>query len=291
MHRFFRLACLSAIFASVPVCADVRVVGSDLLGVDFAEAIADFARRNEQAVTLDLGGSREGLERLNQGRAELGLLVFAPGETLPSTPYSVMPLAYHVAVAVAPASLPLNQVSFPQLAAIYGEEAQTSARRWADIGVSAAPWAQRPVQACLPAASSSLTTDLFRHTVLPSPQLRPTVVLTETVQAALDRARGEEGGITIVPAPTLASAGLKVLLVAKDREAVAFAPTPENVYRGDYPLRLPVYLVFRKASLRDLQPLLRFLLSEDAIPVLERARLMPLPINARNQQIFDLEVM
>lgn len=283
--------CVSTAVLCAHLRAEVRVVGSDLFGTEFAEAIAAFSRRSEQAVTLDLTGSREGFEQLEQGQADLGLLVLAPGEPLPAAPYAVMPLAYHVTVVLAPASLPIDQISFPQLAAIYGEEARTSAKRWADIGVLAAPWAQRSILACLPAASTGLATNLFRYTVLPTPQLRPTIAVTDTVEAALQRVRGEEGGIAVVPAQPSIPPGLKVLLLAKSTTDVAFAPTPENVHRGDYPLRLPVYLVFRKASARDLQRLLRFLLSEDAVPVFERAGLVPLPIGVRNQQIFDLEVM
>jgi len=32
-------------------------------------------------------------------------------------------------------------------------------------------------------------------------------------------------------------------------------------------------------------------LSEDGVPTWEKARLVPLPIQVRNQQIFDLEVL
>ena len=61
--------------ASPPVrsAAPLRVVGSDLLGSGFADALRDFARRNEVPLTLSLEGSWSGLAQLQSGGADLGL--------------------------------------------------------------------------------------------------------------------------------------------------------------------------------------------------------------------------
>lgn len=49
--------------------AEIRVVGSDLLGEGFARAVAAFARQDGTEVTLALRGTRPGRDDLLAGRA------------------------------------------------------------------------------------------------------------------------------------------------------------------------------------------------------------------------------
>lgn len=272
------------------VRAEVRVVGSDLLGPKFTEAVTTYSKRNDMSVRLTLDGSRTGLEQLRAGTADLGLMVFAPGEKPPEAPFTALPVAYHTAVVVVPASVPVTQITFAQLNAIYGDDAQAGVRRWNDLGV-AGEWANRNILPNIPGTGGGITFDLFRYTVLTAPAIRPTVGVQANLADTLTRIRGDEGGMAIMPMLPANQPRLKMLLVARGAQDVAFGPTPENLHSGDYPVRLPVYLVFRKGEAKRLQSLLRYLLSEDAVPVWEAAHLVPLPIQARNQQIFDLEVL
>lgn len=272
------------------VRAEVRVVGSDLLGAKFSEAVTTYSKRNDMGVRLALEGSRAGLEQLRAGTADLGLMVFSPGEKPPEAPFAVLPVAYHTAVVVVPASVPVTQITFGQLNAIYGDDAQAGVRRWNDLGV-AGEWANRNILPNIPGAGGGITFDLFRYTVLTAPSLRPTVGVQANLADTMTRIRGDEGGMAVMPMLPENQPRLKMLLVARGAQDVAFGPTPENLHSGDYPIRLPVYLVFRKGDAKRLQGVLRYLLSEEAVPVWESAHLVPLPIQARNQQIFDLEVL
>lgn len=276
--------------SSLVVRAEVRVVGSDLLGKDFAAALTAYSTRNELGLTLSFTGSRTGIGELQAGRADLALVVFSPGEKPPAAPFIVLPVAYHTAVVVVPATLPLTQITFAQLNTIYGSDAQSGLKRWSDLGVTG-EWAPRNILPNISGPGVGLTYDLFRYTVLTSPELKPTVGVQASLAESLIRIRGDEGGIAILPALPAKQPRLKTLLVARGAQDVAFGPTSDNVHSGDYPIRLPVYLVFRKDAAKALQPVLRYLLSEDAVPLWEEGGMVPLPIQVRNQQIFDLEVL
>lgn len=284
---FLLLALISSLGV---VSADVRVVGSDLLGKDFTTALMAYSKRNDLGLKVSLDGSRAGLEQLQAGEAELGLVVFSPGETPPPAPFMTVKVAYHTAVVVVPATLPLTQITFAQLNAIYGDDSQSGVKRWTDLGV-VGEWAHRNIQPNIPGPAGGITYDLFRYTVLTAPALKPTVSVQARLVESVTRIRGEEGGLAILPILPPNQPRLKTLLVARGPQDVAFGPTAENIHSGDYPIRLPVYLVFRKDAAKRLQTTLRYLLSEDATPLWENAQLVPLPIQARNQQIFDLEVL
>jgi phosphate transport system substrate-binding protein len=290
MKRLFTLSAL-VLCPVVSLLAEVKITGSDLLGKEFVAALSEYSQRNDLGLEVKLEGSRDGLERLESKRADIGLMVFALGEKPPGAPFVALPVAYHTAVVVVPASLPLTQITYGQLNAIYGDDAQATVKRWSDLGV-VGEWANRNVLPTITGPDDAgITYDLFRNTVLTAPNLRPTVGVESSAEASLRRISGEEGGMAIMPALPSGQAKLKALLVARGGQEVAFGATPDNLQSGDYPIRLPVYLVFRKEEVKRLQLTLRYLLSEDAVPLWEKGHVVPLPIQTRNQQIFDLEVL
>lgn len=289
-HMRFVFLPLFLLSLCASVFAEVRVVGSDLLGKDFASGIAAYSKRNDLGLRLSMQGSRAGLEQLKAGLADIGIVVFSPEEKQPGAPFVVLPVAYQTAVVVVPSSMPLSQITFAQLNTIYGDEAQVGLRRWNDFGVTG-EWATRNVLPNILGPSGGLSYDLFRYTVLSTPTLRPTVGVQSTLSESLTRIRGDEGGMAVLPLLPSGQTRLKTLLVARGPQDVAFGPTADNIHSGDYPIRLPMYLVFRKDAAKRLQTTLRYLLSEDAVPLWEKAQLVPLPIQVRNQQIFDLEVL
>lgn len=271
-----------------PLSAQIRIVGTDLLGEKLSAELNRFADANEYPLTLSLEGSSSGLSLLRTGQADLGFIILAPGEAPPGPDYRIVPIAYQTAVVIAREAIPIAQLSYPQLAGIYGASEQTNFRRWGDLGVTG-PWAQRTILAAALNRPASLSFDLVRHHALRNPQIKPTVLFFDDPGIATLRIAGDEGGIAIVSTPPARMDGLKILLVSRTGLDVAYGPTPDNLHNGDYPLRLPINLIFRTTDTARLNFLLRHLLSEEMIDVWNQSGVVPLPIQARNQIAFDLE--
>ena len=288
--RFATLRFLVFIVLLPSVHAQVRVVGCDLLGKEFFSELTAYSLRNDLDVQLDLTGSSTGMGQLKMGAADLGLIIFAMDDKKPEDQFMVVPVAYQTAVVVVPATLPLNQISYDQLSAIYGDQADSTIKRWGDLSVTG-EWANRSILPNITGPGGGLSFDLFRYTVLRSPSLKPLVARQDSTDATLQRILGDEGGIAVMAMLPEKQIRLKALAVARKTNDVAFGPTSENIQSGDYPIRLPVYLVFKKSSAKHIQLVLRYLLSEEAVSLWKKAGLVPLPIQARNQQIFDLEVL
>jgi hypothetical protein len=268
--------------------AALRVVGSDMLADELGRELKRYAADADLELKVNLEGSRVGLDALRKGQADLALVVFGPGEQVPSEEFATLVGGYLTAVVAVSDRIPISQISFAQLAAIYGANEQENFRRWSELGVSG-DWASRTITAVTTSTRAGLAVDMVRYGVLGSPALKPTVVSYNRVDDALTRLRAEDGGIVILPSPPPEDRGLRVLLVAKTEGDVAYGPTPENLHLGDYPLRLPLHLVFRKGDGARIQRLTRHLLAEETIPVLLRAGIVPLPVQARNQVVFELE--
>jgi phosphate transport system substrate-binding protein len=281
-----------ALFTSLagPASAErIRIAGSDLLGEALQRSFESFAADGDRTLAYEMRGSRLGLAALQAGEAELALLVFGAQDPKPGPEVTHVVIGYLTTVVVVPAGLSLSQLHYGQLAGIFGASELNNFRRWSEVG-ALGEWAPRTISAMALRRSSGLSLDLFRYSVLQTPELKPTVALVETPEIAFQRLRGEEGGIAIMASPPPEDLGLKVLLVSKNPGDTAYPPTPENLHTGDYPLRLPVYLAFRRGEAGRFGYLLRHLLSDEAAPTLQAAGLMPLPVQARNQLVFDLEM-
>jgi len=287
MHRL--LPWLLLFVATVPlVGADLTIVGSDLLGDNFPVGLKAYAARQAVTVKLNLAGSRAGRDELVAGRADLALLVFSAGETPPAAPFVARPVAYFTAMVVVPASLPLEQVSYNQLRDLYADSEGASLYvRWSDFGIKDPRWSAAKIFLGMSGPGGGLSYDIFRYTVLPGPGLRPGIKVDLDGPAALKRIDVAEGGLTIVPALPAAMTSLRVVPVSRGIHDVGFLPTPENVHTGDYPIRLPLYVVFRADATKKVLPLLRYLYDDEALPSWRGAQLVPLPTQAREVQMQD----
>lgn len=280
-----------SLIAALPLTGraqELRIVGSDLLEGALSRSLEPYARGTERTLAYDLRGSRLGLEALQAGNADLALLVLGAEDPKPGPELTSVVVGYLTSVVVVPADVSLTQINFAQLAGVFGASELNNFRRWSEVG-ALGEWAPRAISAMALRRSSGLALDLFRYNVLQTPELKPTVALLDTAQQAYQRLRGEEGGIAILPSSPPPELGLKVLLVARSAGETAYPPTAENLHTGDYPLRLPVHLAFRRGEAGRLGYLIRHLLADETAPILQEAGLMTLPVQARNQLIFDLE--
>lgn len=269
---------------------EVRVAGSNVLGAEVVRALHAAADRHELKLAVDLQGSHPGWQALQQGRADLVLFSPAPGEPLPAAPFHCVPVAYHTVVVLVPATLPLAQLSLPQLAGIFGAAGPGGIRRWGELGLSG-DWQGRAMAPRFFGGENDFSAGLFRHLVLDAAPLTVEWVRPAVREDFFRRlAAGEEGIIGLSDRrPVPGDGAVKALAIARETHRPAFGPTAEAVHRGDYPLRWPVYLVFRRSEAGRLFPLLRDLFGEEMAAGWEKSGLTPLPRPAREAMRFDLE--
>ena len=77
VYSFFKFAALGLL--AVVLRADLRVTGSDLLGLEFTRAFYEFSGRNGLKLALALDGSRPGWAELKAAVRTTALRLFDPG--------------------------------------------------------------------------------------------------------------------------------------------------------------------------------------------------------------------
>lgn len=268
--------------------AELRIVGSDLLGPEFTKACYVFSIREAAPLAVVFDGSRPGLDQLKTGQADLALLTLPPADEPDTVVFASIPLAWHRVVVIVPAAVALERVTLPELAAVFGAGVPVSHNRWGDLGLTG-EWAGSPITPLAPTSRMGLTAESFRRAVLGDGVLKPQVGRYDSPADLLQRLAGDSRAIALAPSLPPGATGLKLVSVALRSSDPAFSPTPENLHSGDYPLRLPVSIVFRRDATAKLLPVLRWLLSDATATTLERAELVPVPASLRRQEVWALE--
>ncbi len=274
--------------AAEPARADVRVVGTDLLGLEASRALYALAGRADFPLVLAFDGSRPGFDQLKAHRADLALLVLAPDESVVGEGLQSITLAYHCVVVLVPVSIPLQQITLPQLRDVFSESGSSNLGRWGDLGLGG-EIAASAIALHVPSVGQGIAVEFFRQAVLGDRRFKSSVERYANPAELVLRLTGDRRGMALAPVRPPDAPGLKIVRVAVRTGEPAFSPTPENLHSGDYPLAMPLRMVFRRESARTLRPLLHFLLSDEFVLVLEHAGVVPLAPTARRQQSAALE--
>lgn len=290
LRRSFVLALSGVAMAVVSsvVAADIRVVGSDLLGEPFRVAVAKFAQENGLEVVVEMRGTRPGIEQLAAGGAEVGLFALPPGETPPAEAFASRAIAFQPVVIAVPQASPLTQMTFTQARGAFALGAAENLSTWGDLGFSG-EWRARPLAAHALAPEAGLTLPLARRLLLRGAELKPTILLATSVAQLTERLQASENTLGLSSAVPVEGGGLRAVSLAASVTEPAYAPTPENLAGGQYALSLPLYVTVRRTSAPHLLPFLKFLLSDAGVEALAASQFVALPISARNQLVFELE--
>ncbi len=265
----------------------VRLRGSDLVGPAVEAALKAAATATGREVDVALAGSREARRALDNGTADAGLVLLRPGEEWPAHVRAV-PVAFFAGWVSVAKTCPVEELTLPQLAAVFGSEAPASYTRWGELG-AAGEWSDRPITARALAPKVDLSLQLFRQMVLGGRELKPEVRLAESLEELWRDAAREPGALVLSGAPPPASAGMKVVLVADRRDGVAFGPTPENLRAGDYPLGLTLWLAVRPDGVaRDLL-VWHSVLGEEVAEAFATGGWVPVPRSVREQAKLEWE--
>lgn len=279
----------------------VHVGGSDLLQTAVGEPLTRYAQQAHLNIKVDLLGSVPALSGLKDGKIQLAILTAPLGQAIAPAPtgFKVIPLCFAVDYIIVNHANPINALDLRQLANVFGESKQGS-MIWGDLQASA-DWADHPVAPCATSTDDGLVLEMFKNEILGGGALQGTVRVMNTAQEMVKAVTENPNAIGLGGYdPGLPTE--KVLQISSAQTAVttssavtahaakgAASPTPENIASGDYPLRLPFYLVYKTADQARVLPLLRLLLSDEYATRLQAEHFVPVPDTQRSVARLELD--
>ncbi|MCD8482454.1 MAG: substrate-binding domain-containing protein [Verrucomicrobia bacterium] len=265
----------------------IRVFGSDLLSGALQQALRDFAQADDLQVDVALSGSSIARREIDNGRAHIAILA-APDGRLSIPDHRAVPLGFQVVTVIVHESNPVTQLSIPQLVSIYAQGAPVNIEDWGALG-GGGVWRARKINMNAIRMRNNIALEIFNNLVLGDREMKTAVTFWQDPRALGTRVMEDNSAIAIMPSAAQRPL-TRTLAIAAEAGGQAFPPTPENVLFGDYPLRMPFYIVFRNGS-EDTNPtinaLLRFLLSDEIAQKLTAAGFMPLVQRERRQYLED----
>ncbi len=259
---------------------------SDLMADSLEASIADLAEQNSLKISFSKQGSLPALERLTSDELDIAVIVLPEGHAMPDSRYTVYPLAYDVAVLAVNEDNPIGEVSLPQLEGIFGSDGREDYQSWEGLGLSG--WTGRSIKTFAAEIENSISNELFKFTVLNSGGFKRSVSLVDVASA--ERAISSDVTCIGLLSRKLDSRRIKTLMVSTGNDTPAYGPSPDNVHYGDYPLRLPFYVVFETSNRNRIKPILAYLLSEGCSKLLQSKNFYALPDTVRSQYSFELNM-
>lgn len=275
-------------FGAKPI--EIKVVGTDLLQATLQQSLAAFAQDYEQwSLNVDLFGSMPALEMMKAGEADLAIVAIPDDSPKPSADFEVVPFAFQTAVIIVKDINPLVEINFPQLKGIYGTTSEVNYTRWNEMGLTGV-WSNRPIQALALDKGNSVVFELFKFKALERSPLKSNVSLIPSEQELLSVMGTDSASIAVIDRVPQSDQYRALSVASGEPGEFAFGPTPENVFYGDYLMRLPLYIVFRAEKKQQLKNILHYLLSSDISNILAGDGFMPLPENVRRRTILELDI-
>jgi ABC-type phosphate transport system substrate-binding protein len=290
---FYLLAGLSC--AAGAPAQTLQVAGSDLLQVAVGEPLADYVRKNGLDVKVDFYGTVPAMTALKQDKVQLAVIAAPVGEQPSAKDFAVVPYAYQVAYILVNGNNPITEVDRDDLIGVFGTGQATDISQWSQLGL-AGEWESRSVLAATTSNDDGVVLELFKHTILGGTALKPSV---QVLASGSDLAKMVGDNENIIAVGRYVPDGAKALYVSFEHATtatadeggskVSFAPTEENIYNGDYPLRLPFYIVYKAENQAKVRQLLQVLLSEEFAGHLKDQHFMPVPDTERKRSLLELD--
>ena len=271
------------------LCADeeLRISVSDLLSDTLEAQLSNVASLNSFEITYYKEGSLPALERMASDELDMAIIAVPDGHVMPdSARYTTYPLAYDISVIIVNEDNPMGEASLSELGGIFGNNETLDYQTWNELGLSG--WAGRSIKMMAALHDTSISNEIFKYTALSSNTFKSSVNVVDT--AAVEKAVANDVTcIGLVPRKGK-SEQTKSLMISSGTGLPAYGPSIDNVHYGDYPLRLPFYVVFETVNKARIKPILSYLLSENCAKLLEESDFYTLPETVRGQFSFELNM-
>lgn len=274
--------------AGLSLLAAADLGGSDLLKPALEAGLQKVAPQ----ATVDFAGSLPARRSLASGRMSLAVLFMKEGEAEPTAPAGFSLKRYLLANAAIVVAVhkgnSLPQVNFGDLNSLLTKDPKYYYVNWSDL---AGGNQTDTILTFLYAPHGALTRELTEGLPLAGAPLRTEVHLVMDWAAAGQSLATRP--VTLVLAPALPPGAEGRLLQVADgrpgRATTAYSPDEMNIYNGDYPLRLPLYLYVRADKEVAHKEAIKWLFSEAAADQIRGLGLYPAPkaIRMRLAQRLD----
>ena len=274
LSKFLRVIQFLSMWMLLNSLHGIRIAGSDLLEMRLTAALQEELRTVGIDADIDLTGSMLALEALSSGYADAAIVAVPDGSGQPGFSRQ-FGFAFQIVAFGVNQRNPLEELDYSQLGNIFKSSGSTET--WTGL-VESTRLQDRKINLWAARSDKVIALEIFNSVVLKGSPLKEYVRYdAQTEEQLMQVLRNDDAAIILIPnmSPTV---DVRILAIKESGDAQSYTPTPDNVFYGDYPLRLPFQLIVGEGvSEQQLEALLKAIYSDRVTEALERAHYMPLP--------------
>ncbi len=271
-----------------PAQDSIKIVGSDIVGAKIAKEITAQSNLIGAKCVLEMNGSREGLNVLKSGNADIAIVAILDSKQFPKDLVAV-PFAHQIASIVVNSQNPIEEITIPQLRQIFGATGEQT-DTWSNLGLNNTI-SLRNIYTLSTGFLDNIAVELFKYKCLNGENMSDSVDFKENFTEVVNVINTTTNAIAIVNVAPANNPNIKALAVAYGgAKPHPFKPTSENIQNGDYPLSLHFYLMYDKKNAKKLRPILQMLLSDNIAKRIDEGGLVSAPKNFRKSYSLELDI-
>jgi len=264
----------------------IEIVGSDIL----KDTLKDIDKI-PGAPKAAFNGTMPARRALLEDRANIGIIFLKETDEDPKPAAGVVfnryLLANAVAVLVVHKENQLTQINLEGIRGIFSKSARYPATNWNDLPGSNQSEIISPI---IYSPRGSFVQEFFVGFVLNGDEFKTNVKQRLENVTIQENIEARFGVAVIMPVNTPTAGRIMSISDGRPgRPTVAYPPDEMNIYNGDYPMRIPLYIYVRSDKEKELSKILTWLLSDEVAERIKKQGLCPAPksIRARISQRLD----
>lgn len=257
------------------IAESVTIAGTDLFSEVIVSAIEERLAAGETDTTLQFKGTMAAVEALESGSAQAAFLAVVDSDVEWPSSYRRYPVGSQVVVFAVHSDNPVTQVTLDQLNGIFSSNG--GLLNWSSL-TDDPFWADKKISPYKADSDELLSEELFSSRVLQYEDFKQTVrPLLSDMDAIAATLSDDQGSIVLLDGLNFVGPMRSLAIAANDSTRAAL-PTLDNIFFGDYPLRLPFELVVTPDLPEEtLKRLLEIVYSDSMTVILPASGFQPIP--------------
>ena len=250
------------------------ISGSDLFKGEMESTLLAAFEAAGLDVKIQFDGSLLGQRDLAAGTVDASLLAI-PDAARDENNLRVFPLGYQTVTFLVNSTNPVAEMTYSQLSDLFRAGGELS--KWSSF-TDAPAWQDRNISLIASRRANALTLELFNAMVMQGSSYNVDLrFMSGDNESLVNAVVADASALALTPAIQIDET-VKALAVKADEGSQAYTPSRDNIFFGDYPLRLPFYLVVAD-DLDDstLGALLQIIYSDAVTAALAEVDCVPVP--------------
>jgi ABC-type phosphate transport system substrate-binding protein len=287
IHLVLCFLALSLVLRSADV-QTIKVAGSNFVG-SALQLEGNGERIGNYGVHYQMSGSLLGALKLKEGLADVAFVLQRPDELQTLEGLQVIPLGFWGIYFAVQEDNPMTELKETEITEVLRKTKDGLKSEWGSLISNEPKWTNRLIFVSFDVEETDPSFPILANQFFDNEIPENYGTMGERIE---DPYLASSANLLIMSQLPDSSRGLRSLSWIKTDESVGYPPSPESLFYGDYPLRLPLYLVVADKTDPKVLAYLKAFLDSDQQEILKDSGFVPIPENLQKQALleFDLEI-